>query len=56
MHRTQIYFEQDLFQQIKQISAQNSQSVSADIQEVFRSEIEHKKTTASIGVSGMWGV
>jgi len=58
VHRAQIYFEQDLFQQIKQISAQNSQSMSAYIREVLRSEIERKKATTAIdvsGVSGMWG-
>jgi len=57
MHRTQIYFEQDLFEQIKQTSVQNSQSISAYIREVLRAEIERKKSISSIdvsGVAGMW--
>jgi hypothetical protein len=45
MHRIQIYFEQDLFKQIKQTAVQNGQSISAYIHDVLRSEIECQKSS-----------
>ncbi|NYT26748.1 hypothetical protein [Candidatus Thiodubiliella endoseptemdiera] len=57
MHRTQIYFEQDLFNQVKQMAVRKSQSTSAYIRDVLRTEIEREATTNNIDVSdvlGMW--
>jgi len=60
MHRTQIYFEQELFADIKQVAAQEGVSLSAYIRKVLRENIDeldaHKsenKIDVSI-VAGMW--
>ncbi len=56
MHRTQIYFEQDLFNSIKQIARQNSQSVSAYIREVLRHKVEQTNSPCVIDVSAVAGI
>lgn len=60
MHRTQIYFEQELFVDIKQVAAQEGVSLSAYIRKVLRDnmdEISANKGKNKIDVSavaGMW--
>ncbi|CAC9528500.1 hypothetical protein [uncultured Gammaproteobacteria bacterium] len=53
-HRVKIYFEQDLFQQIKQMSAQNNQSMSTYIRDVLRSEIERRKQRSLLMCLVFW--
>ncbi|PHS24466.1 MAG: hypothetical protein COA83_07635 [Methylophaga sp.] len=57
MHRTQIYFEQELFADIKQVAAQEGVSLSAYIRRVLRENLDAHKAISKIDVSavaGMW--
>jgi metal-responsive CopG/Arc/MetJ family transcriptional regulator len=60
MHRTQIYFEQELFADIKQVAAREGVSLSAYIRKVLREnidELDTKKIENKIDISavaGMW--
>ena len=57
MHRTQVYFEQELFSDIKHIAAQKGVSLSAYIREVLRDNINNQKKSNKVDVSlvaGMW--
>lgn len=45
MHRTQIYFEEDLFDAIKQQANHLNMSISAYIRETLRKDLETKQTT-----------
>ncbi len=46
MHRTQLYFEEDLFSEIKKTASQKSLTVSAYIRDVLRKELEAQKKKA----------
>jgi predicted DNA-binding ribbon-helix-helix protein len=58
MHRTQLYFDEILFNQIKQIASSMNMTVSAYIREVLRKELEaqqQKKQPVDFSeFSGMW--
>lgn len=58
MHRTQLYFDEELFEQVKQQSSGMGLSVSAYIREAVRKELEREKAAAQpvdfSGFSGMW--
>ena len=58
MHKTQLYFEEDLFSEIKQTASQKSLTVSAYIRDVLRKELEAQKKKAQApdfsDFSGMW--
>ncbi len=58
MHRTQLYFEEDLFSEIKKTASKKSLSVSAYIRDVLRKELEAQKKQAQTpdfsDFSGMW--
>ena len=58
MHRTQIYFEEDMFAKIKQKAARLGVTVSAYIRDTLKKEIEkeeqeHKRLDFS-PFSGIW--
>ncbi len=58
MHRTQLYFDEELFEQLKQQSKGMGLSVSAYIREAVRKELERQKTASQpVDFSeffGMW--
>ena len=60
MHRTQIYFEQELFVDIKQVAEQEGVSLSAYIRKVLRDNIDEisankgKNKIDVSSVAGMW--
>ena len=58
MHRTQLYFDEELFEQVKQQSSGMGLSVSAYIREAVRKELEREKAASQpvdfSGFSGMW--
>ena len=58
MHRTQIYFDEPLFEEIKREANQLGISLSAYIRDVLKKELNHnKKKPESIDLSnfsGMW--
>lgn len=58
MHRTQIYFEEPLFQAIKQRANSMNVSVSAYIRETLKKELEAQEQKAQpvdfSGFAGMW--
>ncbi len=43
MHRTQIYFEESLFEEIKQEASRRGESISAYIRNVLKKEIKKRK-------------
>lgn len=58
MHRTQIYFEESLFEAIKQKANSMNISVSAYIRETLKAELESQKLKAEpvdfSDFAGMW--
>jgi hypothetical protein len=58
MHRTQLYFDEILFNQIKQTASSMNMTVSAYIREVMRKELEaQQQKTQPVDFSefsGMW--
>ena len=58
MHRTQLYFDETLFNQIKQTANSMNMTVSAYIREVLRKELEAQQQKALpvdfSEFSGMW--
>jgi len=55
MHRTQLYFDEEIFEQVKQQCHSMGVSVSAYIREAVRKELERQKAAAHpIDFSGMW--
>jgi len=58
MHRTQIYFEEDLFKAIKQKANNNKLSISAYIRKTMAAELELQKrktkTSDFSEFAGMW--
>ena len=60
MHRTQLYFDEDLFEQVKQQSSGMGLSVSAYIREAVRKELEREKAASQpvdfSGFSQVYGV
>jgi uncharacterized protein (UPF0305 family) len=58
MHRTQIYFEETLFEAIKKEANAVGISLSAYIREVLKKDIQHKKEkkkkTDFSSFAGMW--
>ncbi|HIP61648.1 MAG TPA: hypothetical protein EYG98_03745 [Sulfurovum sp.] len=57
MHRTQIYFDEPLFDELKRQSSLLGISISAYIRDAIKRDIEDKKQQPSVdfdGVFGMW--
>ncbi len=58
MHRTQIYFDEDLFADIKQAARRTNQSMSGYIREVLKQELDAKnmetQKTDFSDFSGIW--
>ncbi len=57
MQRTQIYFEEDMFEELKQKAAQLGISVSAYIRSVLKKELKKEKKEQQYDFSefaGMW--
>ena len=58
MHRTQLYFDETLFNQIKQTANSMNMTVSAYIREVLRKELEAQQQKSQpvdfSEFSGMW--
>ncbi len=58
MHRTQIYFDELLFEEIKRQANQMGISLSAYIRDVLKKELNHKKKKPEhidlSNFSGMW--
>ena len=58
MHRTQIYFEEDLFEAIKQKASNHKLTISAYIRKTMAKELELQKRKAMpadfSGFAGMW--
>ncbi|MGV6809008.1 MAG: hypothetical protein ACWA5U_03950 [bacterium] len=58
MHRTQIYFEESLFSDIKQQAQRSNLSISAYIREVLKKELDNqrlKKESSNFSAfAGMW--
>ena len=58
MHRTQLYFDETLFNQIKQAANSMNMTVSAYIREVLRKELEAQQQKSQpvdfSEFSGMW--
>ena len=58
MHRTQIYFDEDLFSDIKQAARRTNQSMSGYIREVLKQELDAKnretQKTDFSDFSGIW--
>ncbi len=58
MHRTQLYFDEVLFEQVKQQSKNLGLSVSAYIREAVRKELSREREAAKpadfSAFSGMW--
>lgn len=57
MHRTQIYFEDDLINEIKKAAQQTNVSMSAYIRNVLKKELANKKDTEeSLDLSAFTGI
>lgn len=57
MHRTQIYFEDDLINEIKKAAQQTNVSMSAYIRNVLKKELANKKDTKeSLDFSAFTGI
>lgn len=57
MHRTQIYFDEPLFEAIQQKAARYNLSISAYIREVLQKELEsEKELLAPVDFSGFAGI
>ncbi len=58
MHRTQIYFEENLFEEIKEQAKQLNISMSAYIRKTLKKDLQEKKnksdTTNLRDFAGMW--
>ena len=58
MHRTQIYFDEPLFEAIQQKAARDNLSVSAYIREVLQKELEAEKDLSApvdfTDFAGLW--
>ncbi|MEE9494730.1 MAG: hypothetical protein V3W04_15330 [Gammaproteobacteria bacterium] len=58
MHRTQLYFEEELFDDIKKTASEMNLTVSAYIRDVLRKELKTRQMRAQSpdfsGFSGMW--
>lgn len=58
MHRTQLYFDETLFNKIKQTASSMNMTVSAYIREVLKKELEAQQQKAQpvdfSKFSGMW--
>ena len=58
MHRTQIYFEENLFSEVKKAARQTNQSVSAYIRDVLTQDLESKRANNTKSdfskFSGVW--
>lgn len=58
MHRTQLYFDEALYEEIKQTASKQKVTISAYIREVLRKELDaQKEKTQPIDFSefsGMW--
>lgn len=58
MHRTQIYFDEPLFEAIQQKAARHNVSISAYIREVLQKELEAEKDLLLpvdfSGFAGLW--
>lgn len=58
MHRTQLYFDESIFEQVRQRAAAKGISVSAYIRQVVSQDLERTSTTSQsldLGeFSGMW--
>jgi metal-responsive CopG/Arc/MetJ family transcriptional regulator len=58
MHRTQIYFEENLFEEIKEQAKQLNISMSAYIRKTLKKDLQEKKnksdTTKLSDFAGMW--
>jgi len=58
MHRTQLYFDEEIFEQVKQQSRSMGLSVSAYIREAVRKELQRQKAASRpidfSEFSGMW--
>ena len=56
MHRTQIYFEESLFEEIKKEAMRRGESISAYIRNVMKKEIQNKrnKKVDFNEIAGMW--
>ena len=58
MHRTQIYFEENLFEEIKEQAKQLNISMSAYIRKTLKKDLQEKKkkpdTTNLSDFAGMW--
>lgn len=46
MHRTQLYFDEDLFSEVKQAAGGLNMTVSAYIREVLRNELKQRRERA----------
>jgi len=58
MHRTQIYFEENLFEEIKEQAKQLNISMSAYIRKTLKKDLQEKRqkpnTTKLSDFAGMW--
>lgn len=57
MHRTQLYFDETMFEEIKETANSLNLSVSAYIREVLKKELKEKRQQQSLDFSefaGMW--
>lgn len=57
MHRTQLYFDETMFEEIKETANSLNLSVSAYIREVLKKELNEKRQQQSLDFSefaGMW--
>lgn len=58
MHRTQIYFDEQLFTQVKKAAQHNNVSMSSYIRDVLQRDINNKKENAQpldfSKFSGLW--
>ena len=56
MHRTQIYFEESLFEEIKKEALKRGESISAYIRNVMKKEMQSKrnKKVDFNEIAGMW--
>ena len=56
MHRTQIYFEENLFEEIKKEAFKRGESISSYIRNVLKKEIKNKKKKKIDfnDIAGLW--
>ncbi|WP_187647279.1 hypothetical protein [Nitrosophilus labii] len=56
MHRTQIYFEEELFEEIKKEAFKRGESISSYIRSVLKKEIKKKKNRKINfnEIAGLW--